>query len=80
MDANHWANQHIAPDGGNTTVGAAQPTEATLAKMRADEYLAAEYELYDYAKTLLDCKLRACGLQVHDASHASSFALEFADS
>ena len=42
--------------------------------------LLAEYELYDYAKMLLDCKLRACGLQVHDASDASSFALEFAES
>jgi dermatan/chondrotin sulfate uronyl 2-O-sulfotransferase UST len=78
MNASAWAERHIAPDGGNPTTSP-MPSDQTLTVMRNGDLLA-EYELYDYAKTLLDCKLRACGLQVHDASDASSFALEFAES
>ena len=77
MNATFWSTQHIAPDGGSPSKEV-PPREATLAKMRQDEYLAAEYELYDYAKEVLDCKLRGCGLQSQGQSaSASSFALEY---
>ena len=80
MNATYWFPQYVpAPDGGDPAAesGASpRPTETTLTKMREDSYLAAEYELYDFARDVLDCKLEACGLQRHGRSSATSFALE----
>ena len=79
MNATYWGNQHVAPDGGDPAAesgSSPRPTETTLTKMREDSYLAAEYELYDFARDVLDCKLEACGLQRHGRSSATSFALE----
>ena len=64
VDAAYWAAKHVEPAGAREpgSHGAPPPTEATLAIMRSDPMLRAEFELYDFANDVLDCKLRACGI------------------
>ena len=94
MDAQKWSDRIYQPDGQESgeRAGAAdapEPTEVTLSRMKADPRTAAEYELYEFAERLLDCKLRACSLasdtdgHAHKADDSASAGLdnpaEFAD-
>ena len=70
MDANYWATQHVEPAGSSAS-GHAPPSEETLRRMRDEPSLRAEYQLYDDANNLLDCKLRACMSEEAASSQSS---------
>lgn len=75
MDASYWATQHVEPAGSSAS-GHAPPNPATLDRMRNESSLRAEFQLYDDANNLLDCKIHACmsDEQAASASHQSSQA------
>jgi len=73
MDAPWWATQHLAPDGTplNMTDEAIKnpsPSEATLAKMKDDPVMVAEFKLYQHSKEKFECQMRACDMKMHGAS------------
>ena len=70
MDADYWATQHVEPAGASAS-GHAPPSAETLRRMRDDPSLRAEYQLYDDANNLLDCKLRACMSEEAASSQSS---------
>ena len=77
MDAGYWANanfqpdhvasEHGAPDSSEPPAaappgGSAPPSAETIAIMRRDPHMSAEFELYERANDVLSCKLQGCGL------------------
>lgn len=75
MDASYWARRvdqpdHIAsehdepsePQAAAPSGGSEPPSAETLAIMRQDPHMRAEFELYERANDVLSCKLLGCGL------------------
>ena len=77
MNASHWAHAHFQPDhvasehgapassedpAAAPTGGSAPPSAETIAIMRRDPHMRAEFELYERANDVLNCKLQGCGL------------------
>ena len=77
MNASYWANAHFQPDHVASEHGApaaseapaavpiggsAPPSAETIAIMRRDPHMRAEFELYERANDVLNCKLQGCGL------------------
>ena len=85
MDAGYWGQEVIQPSGQSgpdrmQDPGAPEPTPDTIARMRRDPLTAAEFELYDYAKTILECKMRGCGIQPGGGAQSSTSSSTRADS
>lgn len=66
MDAKWWSEQHNMPDGGSLeeehTAHEDPITDETVQTLLAQPETRAEYEVYDFAKKVLQCKLKACGI------------------
>ena len=76
----HVASEHGAPQSLSSeppaaapSGGSAPPSAETIAIMRRDPHMSAEFELYERANDVLSCKLQGCGL-VEAGSNAAGLA------
>ena len=77
MNMTEWGQVDVNPVGKDDHDKAYEkPTELTMQRMRNASQLAREYELYDYARELFECKLRACGIAATTQRKALDVALE----
>lgn len=77
MNMTEWGQVDVNPVGKDDHDKAYEkPTELTMQRMRNASQLAREYELYDYARELFECKLRACGIPTTTQRKALDVALE----
>lgn len=63
MDATFWANKHFNTQDDHSNRLHKPPTEKTIAYMRQHSSVKEDFDLYDYAKNLLVCRLDACGIE-----------------
>ena len=90
MDASYWAaakflpdhvaSEHGAPQSSEPPAaapsgGSAPPSAETIAIMRRDPHMSAEFELYERANDVLSCKLQGCKAVMEAGSNAAGLAL-----
>lgn len=74
MDATFWSDKHFNTQDDHSNRFHKPPTDETIAYMRAHSSVKEDFELYDYAKNLLVCRLDACGIE-HTSSVSDAEAI-----